>query len=105
MGAVQESQTTSHCLVEFCVSKKPLEACIFLLQLLEVFGLGGFHPAIQLLPAVIGRGWHLQSAADIGHALALIEELLSSAQLADDLLGSMALAFHGAAPGQVWPVG
>lgn len=30
--------------------------------------------------------------------------LLSGAQLADDLLGSVELAFHGAFPGQFWPV-
>ena len=63
------------------------------------------HAAVKLLPAVIGRGRHLKSPADVGHALALIEELLSGAQLADDLLGSVALGFHGASPGQVWPVG
>ena len=63
------------------------------------------HPAIELLPAVISRGRHLQGTAHIGHALALVEELLSSAQLADDLLGSVTLAFHGASPGQVWPAG
>jgi len=28
-----------HCLVELSVSQKPLEACVFLLQLLEAFGL------------------------------------------------------------------
>jgi hypothetical protein len=63
------------------------------------------HPAVQLLPAVISRGRHLKGTADIGHALALIEELLSGAQLADDLLGSVALAFYEASPGQAWPIG
>jgi len=42
---------------------------------------------------------------ELWNALALIEELLSGAQLADYLPGSVALAFHGASPGQVWPVG
>jgi hypothetical protein len=37
--------------------------------------------------------------------LALVEQLLGTAQLADDLLGVVAFAFHGASPGQVWPVG
>jgi len=41
----------------------------------------------------------------ISDGLALVEELLSGAQLADDLLGCVALAFHGASPGQVWPLG
>ena len=63
------------------------------------------HAAVELLPAVIGRGRHLKRSADVGDALALIEELHSGAQSGDDLLGSVALAFHGASPGQVWPVG
>jgi len=54
---------------------------------------------------VIGRGRHLKSPADVGHCLALVEELLSGAQLADDVFGSVALAFRGASPGQVWPAG
>jgi hypothetical protein len=37
--------------------------------------------------------------------LALVEQLLGTAQLADDLLGVVAFAFHGASPGQVWPIG
>jgi hypothetical protein len=37
--------------------------------------------------------------------LTLVEQLLSGAQLADDLLGGVALALHGASPGQDWPVG
>jgi hypothetical protein len=54
---------------------------------------------------VVGGGRHLQGPADIGDGLALVEELLSSPQFADDLLGVVALAFHEASPGQVWPVG
>jgi hypothetical protein len=46
-----------------------------------------------------------QGAADISDGLALGAELLSGTQLADDLLGSVAFAFHGASPGQVWPAG
>ena len=63
------------------------------------------HPAVQLLPAVIGRDRHLQRTTDIGDALALVEQLFSSAQLADDLFGCVSLALYGASPGQVWPVG
>jgi hypothetical protein len=40
----------------------------------------------------------------IGNCLALVEQLLGTAQLADDLLGVVAFAFHGASPGQVWPI-
>jgi hypothetical protein len=31
--------------------------------------------------------------------------LFRGAQLADDLLGVVAFAFHGTSPGQFWPVG
>jgi hypothetical protein len=41
----------------------------------------------------------------IANAWDLIEELPSGAQLKDDLLVNVALAFHGAPPGQVWPGG
>jgi hypothetical protein len=37
--------------------------------------------------------------------LALVEQLLGTAQLADDLLGVVAFAFHSASPSQVWPIG
>ncbi len=94
-----------HRFIELSISQKALEAGVFLLQFLEAFGLGGLHPTVELLPAVISRGRHLQGTADIGNALALIEQLLSGAQLANDLLGSVTLAFHGASPGQVWPAG
>jgi len=35
----------------------------------------------------------------------LVKQLLSSAQLANDLLWVVAFAFHGASPGQFWPGG
>ena len=65
------------------------------------------HSSVQLLPAVIGRGRHLQGKTDIGDALALVEQLLSSAQLGDDLYSfgeafgyvCVALALHGASRG------
>jgi hypothetical protein len=72
---------------------------------LEALGLGGIHAAVELPPAVVRGSRHLQGPADVGDALALVEELLSGAQLADDLLGGVTLAFHGASPGQVWPLG
>jgi hypothetical protein len=78
---------------------------VFLLQSLEAFRLGGFHPAVEPLTAVTGLGLHLQGTTDIGVALALVEVLLIDAQLADDLLECVALAFHGASSGQVWPFG
>jgi hypothetical protein len=37
--------------------------------------------------------------------LSLVEQLLGTAQLADDLLGFVAFEFHGASPGQTWSAG
>jgi hypothetical protein len=53
---------------------------------------------------VIGGSRNLQCSAYDSDALSLVKKLLSSAQLADDLLGAVAFAFHGASPGQVWLV-
>ena len=39
------------------------------------------------------------------NALSLMEQLINSSLFTDDLLGAVALAFHGASPGQVWPIG
>ena len=91
-----------HRLVELGVSEQALEAVVLLLQLLEAFGLCGFHAAVELLPAVIGGSRYLQGSAHIGDALALVEELLSGPQLADDLLGSVTIAVQRASPSQVW---
>ena len=63
------------------------------------------HAAVELLPTVVGGSRYLQSSACIGNGLSLVEQLLGAPQLADDLLGAVAFAFHGASPGQVWPVG
>ncbi len=54
---------------------------------------------------MVDLGRKLKSPADIGDALALVEELLSIAQPEDDLFGVVAPALHGASPGQVPPVG
>ena len=35
----------------------------------------------------------------------LVKKLISGAQLADDLLGAVVIAFHGASPDKVWPIG
>jgi hypothetical protein len=58
-----------------------------------------------MLPTVVGGSRYLQGSAYIGNRLALVEQLHGTAQLADDLLGVVAFAFHWASPGQVWPIG
>jgi hypothetical protein len=52
---------------------------------------------------VIGRLRHLDHAADVGHGLALGDQLLGGFELADDLFGCVPGAFHGRDPGPVWP--
>ena len=47
----------------------------------------------------------LAYAADIGDRLALVKQLLRVPLLAIDLLWVVAIDFHGASPGQFWPVG
>jgi hypothetical protein len=62
-------------------------------------------PPWRCWPAVVHRSRHLQGPADVKDGLTLVEELLSGAQLADDLFGRLAFTFHGASPRQVWPLG
>ena len=54
------------------------------------------HPPVQLLPAVVCRWGHFQGSADVNDGLTLVQELLSSAKLADNQFGAMAFDFHGA---------
>jgi len=56
------------------------------------------------VPVVVGGHGKLRDR-DIGDSLALVEELLGSALLANDLPGGVTLEFHGASLGEVWPVG
>jgi hypothetical protein len=54
---------------------------------------------------VIGGSRYLQGSTYVSNALTLIKKLISSSQLADDLLRAVTFALHGASPGQVWPIG
>ena len=45
-----------HRFVEFRVGQQSFQPSVLLFQFFEAFGLAGFHPAIQLLPAVVGGG-------------------------------------------------
>ena len=69
----------------------------------QPFGLLGLHAPVLLFPAVVGRLGDLNGAADVGDGLALGDQLLSGLELADDLLGCVADAFHGEVPIPVWP--
>jgi hypothetical protein len=72
---------------------------------LVAFGICGFHSPVQMLPAVVSRRRNFQGSANVSNDLALVQKLLSGPQLADDLLGAVVFDFHGASPGQFWPVG
>ena len=73
-----------HGFLQLYIRRKAHVADILLLQLFEALGLGCFQPSVQLLPAVTGRG-RPPGRDKIGKALALVGQLLSGAQLADDL--------------------
>jgi hypothetical protein len=80
-----------------------LEPDVLLLQLRQPPGILSLHAPVLLPPAVIGRLRHFDHAADVGHGLALGDQLLGSLELADDLLRCVPGAFHGEIPGPVWP--
>ena len=46
--------------------------------------------------ALISRNRNLEGTANISEGLAMVEELLTDTQLAEDLLGCVTLALHGA---------
>ena len=64
---------------------------------------------ISLLPTTMRKSRYMAYGRlrlhAAGNCLALVEQLLGTAQLADDLLGVVAFAFHGASPGQLLPIG
>ena len=93
-----------HRLLQLGLRQKLLEPGVLLLQLSQSSGFLGLHAAVLLPPTVIRRLRHLDDAADLDDGLALGDQLLSGLELADDLLGCVADAFHGEVPGPVWPV-
>ncbi len=80
-----------------------MEAGVLPLQLSQPFSLLSLHPAVLLLPAVVGRLSDLDGATDLGDSLALGDQLLRGIELADDLLSRVADRFHAGVPGPVWP--
>src|SRR4029453_10672746 len=58
----------------------------------------GLEPAILLPPAVVGHLGHADRAHRIGHALPLRDQDIHLAQLGDDLLGLVPLAWHRGPP-------
>jgi hypothetical protein len=83
-------------IIVLCLGKQTLQPRVFLFPLLELFFLCGFHAPVQLLTAVIGGSRNLQGSAHVSDVLSLTKQLISISQLADDLLGVVALAFQGA---------
>ncbi len=63
------------------------------------------HSHVQMLPAVVNRRRNFQGSTGLSNDLVLVQKLLSGQQLADDLLEAVVFDFHGASPGQFWPVG
>ena len=52
---------------------------------------------------MIGRLRHLDHAEDVGHSLALGDQLRGGYRLADDLLGLVPGVLHYGVPGLIWP--
>ena len=87
---VSLGEILEHRLLQLGFCKKLFEPGVLLLQLSQPPGLLGLHAAVLLPPAVIRRLRHLDDPADVGHGLAL----------RDQLLGGPLLLFEKASPAQ-----
>src|SRR5215203_370311 len=91
---VSLGQLLEHVDVQCLVGDQPLEPGVFGFQLLEPLGLAGLHPAVPAAPAVPGRLGDLQGPQDLGEILAVVEEPLALADLADRLLRGVPVSLH-----------
>jgi hypothetical protein len=80
--------------VEGLVGDDALEPGVLLLQFFQALGAVGLHAAVLAPPAGPGRLGDLEGAQDLGQVLALVQHPLTFAELADDLLGGVAVALH-----------
>ena len=111
--ASRRNKLLEHGFVEISVGQQSLEAGVLLLKFLLLWrsltarGAWLLSLSCRRRAAASGGRWVPKplGPAYVGHGMALVEYLLRSAQLVDDLLGVVALAFRGASPGQVWRVG
>jgi hypothetical protein len=63
-----------HRLLQLCLRQKLFEPGVLLLQLGQLFGLFGLHPAVLLMTAVVCRLRHLNDVADLRDDLALADQ-------------------------------
>src|SRR4051794_15300277 len=75
-----------------------LQPRVLALELPEALGVIGLHPAVLVTPPVIRRLRDLQGLADLGDRLALAQQPIALAQLADDLLGGVPALLHVIVP-------
>jgi len=80
--------------LELLVGDQALQGGVLALELLQPLGVVGLHPAVLVAPAMEGDLGDLQGLRDLGDRLALGEHQLGLAQLADDLIGGVALCLH-----------
>jgi len=91
---VSPGQLLEHVDVQGLIGDDLLQPLVLLLQLLESFGVLALHPAVLGHPAMPGRGRHLQVLAHLVDVLALIQQLLTLAELADRLLRGVPSSRH-----------
>jgi hypothetical protein len=72
-----------------------LEAGVLVLELLQTLGALGLHPAVLGAPAVPRRLRDLEGPEDFREVLAVVEQPVAFAELADHLLGGVAVSLHG----------
>ena len=78
-----------HCLIQFSICQKALDAGVLLLQQSQSRGFVDLLTALLLLPAVAGRLGHIDGTANVGEGLAIGEQLFGDFELADDLASCM----------------
>jgi len=76
------------------IGDQSLQRDVLALELLQPLGVVGLHTAVLVAPAVKGVLGDLQGLGDLGNALALAEQQLGLAELADDLVGGVAPCLH-----------
>src|SRR5207244_5534311 len=91
---VSLSQLLEHRLFELGFGQQLLQPGVLALEFLETLRLVGLHAAVLRAPPRPARLRDLEMPQHLGQLGALIEHPIALAQLPDDLLGCVPLAFH-----------
>jgi hypothetical protein len=85
-------------LVEGEVGDRSAQPVVLALEVLEVLGLGDLEAAVRFAPAVVGDLVDAEGVDDLRDLLALAQQDLGLAQLGDDLLWAVGLAWPDVLP-------